>query len=461
MGAQKTRIPDAKMKNAGTALKNYLATTQLLIWADLWTIQLVSGTTLYYNDSDINLTVGGNLFLCNSVLFDGAELDSEYGLSPNTTEVMCYPGPSTTVAGVPFLEACAFGQFDRANITKQRLFMPTWGDTSLGAITIFQGQITTIATTRNTVQFTCKDAKNLLNIYMPPRIYQPTCSFTFGDAKCGFDRSSIAVSSTVSAGSSLSVILATSLTQVAGYFNNGTVKFTSGANNGLSRSIKTYNPGYVQLVAPFPAQPAVGDAFTITPGCTKSFAGPTTSENASVFNGSTPQLIISNVAAPSGTYNGDNIVFTSGGNIGDTAIIQVWTSGEAIMLSPFPNSPAVGDTFNIRRANGKILTSGTITSPLTSSVIPTQLTNSDGFFNGGTLLFTSGVNVGQTQTISSWQDGTATVIGSFGAVPAVGDECVLTSVGTATQGTCSGYWGVDAPIHFGGERFIPVPETAY
>lgn len=452
------------MKNASTALKNYLATATNLLWADLWTIQLAGGITLYYCDADFNITLGGNTYVAKDVLFEGAEVDSEYGLDPVSTEVNCYPSPPpdpSMVGDTPFVQACANGQFNRANITRQRLYMPTFRDTSLGAILLFTGQITAISPTRFTVKFSAKDARNLLNIYMPPRIFQPTCSFVFGDSRCGFNRSSLAVNTTVGAGSMGSVIVAAALTNPAGFFNNGIVKCTSGVNEGLSVSIKNYNPGYVQLVVPFPVQPAVGDGFMITPGCNKTFSGPTVSLNAEAFFGSTPQTILNNIGAAAGAYNGNNLVFTSGGNSGQSSVILVWTAGEAIMQTPFSNAPAVGDNFNITDSNGNTITSGSVTTPLSSSVIPTQLPNADGFFTGGTLEFTSGANVGQTQTISSWQDGIATMSSSFGSTPAVGDECVLTSTGTQTQGSCTGYFGANAAIHFGGEPFIPVPETAY
>lgn len=449
------------MKNASTALKNYLASARQLMWVDLWTIALASGTTLYYSDGDIPVTYDTNLFTDSDVIWQGATIDQSYGLDATTSEVMAYPKSTSTANGVPFLQACASGMLNRANVTKQRLFMETWGSTSLGAALLFSGQITNLGVTRNSVKFTCKDARNLLNIYMPQRLYQPGCQFVFGDNRCGFNRSSLTVSASATAGSSLSVLLATALTQTSGYFNNGVVKFTSGKNNGLSCSVKSYSPGYVQLVAPFPVQPQPGDTFNITPGCNKTFAGVTTQENATAFYGSTPELVLNNIGAAAGTYNDDYILWTSGGNNGTQAMIQSWSPGAATMAAPFLNEPQPTDNFNIVDANGNVLTSGSVTNPLSSSVIPTQLTDANGVYNGGTLEFTSGANVGQTQTISTWENGIAYMSSAFGSTPAIGDECVLTTAPATSQGSCTGYWGSNAALHFGGMPFIPVPETAY
>jgi len=55
----------------------------------------------------------------------------------------------------------------------------------------------------------------------------------------------------------------------SGYFNLGTIAFTTGANAGISRTVKTYlqgASGTVSLIAPFPLQAQAGDAFTLTPG---------------------------------------------------------------------------------------------------------------------------------------------------------------------------------------------------
>lgn len=449
------------MKNAGSPLITYLATTTNLLFADLWTIVLVNGVTVNYTNWDVDLKVGSVTYQADDVIVDGAEIDWTYGLQANSTDVTAYPSPLSIVGGVPFLTACAYGQFDRANITRLRLFMPTPGDASLGAVTLFQGQITEVEATRYTAKLSCKDAKNLLNIYMPRRQFQPTCSWVFGDANCGFDRTSTAVTAAVTAGSSGSLLLASALTQVAGFFNNGTVKFTSGVNSGISRSIKNFSPGTVTLVAPFPQQAAVGDAFTIMQGCTKSFAGPTTSVNAAAATGTTADVIQNGDGSSPGAYNGDSIVFTSGGNNGLSRVIQSWSPQVATLMTPFPNAPAIGDSFNIVDPSGNVLTSNSVANPLSSVVIPTALNFSDGFFTGGTLMFTSGGNVGQTQTVASWQANIATMASGFGTTPAIGDEFTITSAPGATQGTCTGYFGANAPLHFGGERFIPVPETAY
>ncbi|HEX4499862.1 MAG TPA: DUF2163 domain-containing protein [Scandinavium sp.] len=55
-----------------------------------------------------------------------------------------------------------------------------------------------------------------------------------------------------------------------GYFDFGLIKWTSGANNGLTMDVKSWDgTNLLKLVLPMPHPIALGDTFTITPGCDK------------------------------------------------------------------------------------------------------------------------------------------------------------------------------------------------
>lgn len=370
------------MKPASSGLIALLNNSVDFLIADLWEFQLRNGITLYYTDADIDLVFDGNTYVHNNVLVTGGALKQTRGLEPNDTDVTCYPNVGMTpsmVGSTPFLQSVTNGMFDRAIVTRRRLFMPTWGDTSLGALVMFVGEMVDPDITRYTAPLHCKDVTNLLNIYMPRRQYQPTCAWVFGDSNCTVDRTALAVSSSAIASTSGSSITC-DLSNPAGYFNSGVIKFTSGANANSVRTVKQYSVGTITLVAPFPNPIAAGDTFTATPGCSKSFAAPTNSVNAAAGTASTPSSIV------------------------------------------------------------------------------TRLTNADGYFNGGTLQFTSGSNLGQTRPISIWIGGVATMSSSFPNQPTIGDQCVLTAVTGNTQSTCLGY---NNQINFGGEDLIPIPETAY
>jgi len=106
-------------------------------------------------------------------------------------------------------------------------------------------------------------------------LWQPGCVNSLGDASCGVNLASYAVAGAAAAGSSAHVVMA-SLAQVTGYFDQGKIAFSAGANAGLTRSVKSWvagAPGTIALLAPLPNAPQSGDAFAIYPGCDKTLGG--------------------------------------------------------------------------------------------------------------------------------------------------------------------------------------------
>lgn len=338
------------MKTANSALQALLAQDEF-IYADLWTFALRSGVTKYYADFSLDLTVGGNTFTSQAVCLTGAKYKVQRGLQVDEDDVTLAPiyGSTESVNGVGILQAIREGAFDRAVVTHQRQFMPMYTNPaqpnlSANPLTLFVGEVSDSDVTRVQANIKIKSMLNLLNIYMPRRQYQPTCSWVFGDSNCTFARSGVTSSSSVGSSSTGSTIIC-GLSQGAGYFNNGVVKMTSGANSGLSRSVKTYSPGNITLVAPFPNPPQVGDTFNIMPGCSKNFAGPTSEFNATAQAGSTNSVIYCGINQAAGYFNGGTIQGTSGANVGQTRTINSWLQGVAYLSSAFPNNPAVNDEF--------------------------------------------------------------------------------------------------------------------
>jgi hypothetical protein len=63
----------------------------------------------------------------------------------------------------------------------------------------------------------------------------------------------------------------TPLGGASGYFDFGLMTMTSGAASGFAREVRAYVPGQWTLELPFPYALAVGDAYSMTPGCDKAF----------------------------------------------------------------------------------------------------------------------------------------------------------------------------------------------
>ena len=148
----------------------------------------------------------------------------------------------------------------------QRVFMPTWGNTSAGAITLLNGRVADMEATRTSAKLTVKSYLDLLNINMPRNIYQASCSYSLYDQGCGVSAASVAVSAVAGAGSTDSV-LNVGTAQAAGWFGQGYVLFTSGVNANLRRTIKSASQSQLVLAYPLSAPPAAGDAMKLYPGC--------------------------------------------------------------------------------------------------------------------------------------------------------------------------------------------------
>lgn len=101
--------------------------------------------------------------------------------------------------------------------------------------------------------------------------YAALCSHTFGDARCGISLAGITVTGTLTHVTSNYAFRDSSRAEALDYFTGGTIAFTTGDNAGLkSQEIKAHAAdGSIEVFEPFHYTPAVGDAYTLIPGCRK------------------------------------------------------------------------------------------------------------------------------------------------------------------------------------------------
>src|SRR5215467_12138402 len=185
------------MKAASKELIALLSGGDQFIMADLYTITLVGGSVLRYSAASTALSANGYLFALGPK-FERSKTKIMIGTQVDELEVRIYTEPTDLIGGVPLLEAAWQGQLDGALLQLERAFMPSYGDTSPGTVVLFSGRISDIECTRTGVDLKCRSHLELLNIQMPRRLWQASCTHTFGDAMCQFDRS--ALQATFSAG---------------------------------------------------------------------------------------------------------------------------------------------------------------------------------------------------------------------------------------------------------------------
>jgi len=271
------------MKPCSPEILTLLTSRQFYV-ADCWTVNLVGGTVLRYCSGDADLTMNGQIFSAGGLtgpFWDRSDHKAKVhwstGTSVDTISVDVIPG-SSTVLGSPFLQTIKQGIWDGAEVILDRLFMPTYGDTTRGPVRFFVGRIADISASRSLVTLDINSHLELLNLQFPRNLVQVPCVNNLGDGACGVNLASYQTTGTVSASPAPSVggftaVLGATITD--GFLDQGTITFSSGVLNGyaagVQRAALTGTTAVIAMQGALPSAPVAGTTFTITYGCNKSF----------------------------------------------------------------------------------------------------------------------------------------------------------------------------------------------
>ncbi len=265
------------MKPSNATLIALLATRQFYA-VDLFVFTLVDGTVLRYCAGDKDIIYSATTYPCGGTVGpyfqkrggDRGLFKQRIGVEVDTLQFDVLPG-TATVQGIAFLQACRLGVFDGATMILYRAFMPTYGDTSAGLVNIFTGRVVEIDISRSIATFNINSHLELLSQQSPRELYQAGCLNTLFDAGCTLNSATYRVSGTVT--SATASVIGATLAQATGYFDQGKIVFTSGNNNGFTRTVKSFTTGgTINLLVPLPYVPAVSDTFYIYPGCDKTMS---------------------------------------------------------------------------------------------------------------------------------------------------------------------------------------------
>jgi uncharacterized phage protein (TIGR02218 family) len=249
------------MKTISTALKNHLA-QEVTTLCTCWKAVLTNGTIYGFTDNIEDILFEGVLYRASSG-FTPSSIASNSSMAVDNLEVMGLLSDDTiTEADINA------GLWDFADITVIQL---NYNDLTQGSIVLHRGNVGEIKFTNQ--QFTAEFRGISQRLQQTiGELYSAGCRASLGDSRCKIDLPSITVSSSVVTIDSTNKIITCGLTNPTEYFNAGLLTFTSGLNNGLSMEVKLYtNPGIIELHLPLSYQIAVGDTFSVYPGCTKRF----------------------------------------------------------------------------------------------------------------------------------------------------------------------------------------------
>jgi hypothetical protein len=179
-----------------------------------------------------------------------------------------YPGLSIGILNAAFNHL-----FDGATVWVYAAYMPLG---QYGGVQVFETKFQGTITTRpvldmNLLQFDCADPFFLLNLKVPSRLLQSNCPWSFADGNCGLSAANFTVDFTAATGSTQYVLSpVAAFPQAAGYFAQGVVTCLTGANAGLSQTVKLNASGTLSMTVPWLLPVAAGDTFAVIKGCDKT-----------------------------------------------------------------------------------------------------------------------------------------------------------------------------------------------
>jgi uncharacterized phage protein (TIGR02218 family) len=261
------------MKTATAALQTLLDGTRQFQMADCYTLTTIGGEVLRYTSADFDVKLGINAFSSRGPLVSRGPIRTSVGLEVDTLSITIATGnPAHQLNGQPFIAGALDGALDGATVLLERAFFSSWASPATGSLVMFSGRVSQISGSRHELQVNVKSDLELLNVKLPRNIFTPGCSNTLYGPVCGANRAAVTVTGTVAGVEIQRRAFATALSQADGWFDLGTLTFTSGANAGVSRTVQAYVDGGFEFALAWPADIAAGDAFSVVPGCDKTKA---------------------------------------------------------------------------------------------------------------------------------------------------------------------------------------------
>ena len=213
--------------------------------------------------------------------------EAQFGLKANTMDLVCVPQQTTQYPGVAMgiLAACWNGLFDGCPVAVYTVYMPLgqYGNVSYGVETkLANATITKVKKLdRVHVEFEVSDCLWRCGEKVPNRLFQPTCPWVFAgaDGNCGLNAADYTIAFTQSAASTVSGTVLTPTVAftsigagcVDGYFTQGVVTCTAGANKGLACTVNGgWGVGALLMQSPWILPVVAGDTFSVIKGCDRT-----------------------------------------------------------------------------------------------------------------------------------------------------------------------------------------------
>lgn len=243
------------MKAISAALKAHYALNSTTI-ARCWKCTRVDGTVFAFTTHDVDIVFGGVTYLA-ATGFTPSAIQGGLDLSVANLEVNGILN-STAITEADILA----GKWDGCQV---EIFEVNYADLTMGRMLLPGGCVGNVSTGR--LGFVA-ELRGIAQALQQPigGYYTKTCTANLGDSRCGVALGPLTVSGTVTGVISRSQF-ATALTQADDYFGAGVLTWLTGANTGVRVEVNSFLAGAFTLSIAVAGNIAVGDTFTVVPGC--------------------------------------------------------------------------------------------------------------------------------------------------------------------------------------------------
>ena len=242
----------------------------LTFWAHCWRIVRTDGRVLAFTSHDQDMVFRGETYkTCDSLSASASELGALLGDIGNMELAGVLTDASIT-------EADMFGgMFDGAEL---EVWLVPWSDVG-GEVPrrLLAGRTGTLKHGAGSYTMEVLTMSAQLQQKAIIQTYTPGCRFELGDSRCTVDLPALIVAGAVTTVAERHaqnqaqnrIFTDASRAEATDYFNFGVLIWTSGANLGERAEVKTYDLATQQFVLwePMIYPIAVGDTFTVAPGC--------------------------------------------------------------------------------------------------------------------------------------------------------------------------------------------------
>lgn len=251
------------MKTALASLTGVLYDTNVQKLKEVYTVDLQSGTHLYWTSAEANVVSGSTTWVPVGITRGSGRAAT--GVEVATMDITIYPG-TLLVDGVSASLAAVQGAFDSARVKVERRY-----NNGLGTIftTLFDGDVVDVKPASTRIELTVKSGLVKLDLPFPPRQIQAQCAWQLFDSNCGIASGSWEITYLASAGTNKSQV-PTGATLGTNDYLGGLLHIDNGAMSGLTRTITSNTTSYFVVSPPLPQNIAAGVSFTVKPGCPKT-----------------------------------------------------------------------------------------------------------------------------------------------------------------------------------------------